>query len=432
MKILHTVESYLPARHGMSEVVRQISERLVTRGHQVTVATSCDSRRSEKVINGVEVIGFDVHGKSAIGMWGDISGYQRFLLDSNPDVIVNFAAQQWATDLTLPLLPQLKARKVFVPTGFSALADPMFSDYFASMTQWMRAYDTCVFLSDAYRDIDFARDAGVEPIAIIPNGAAEEEFQRPPDSGLRERLGIPKHHQLIIHVAGYLSVAKGQAEAVRIFSRSGLEDATLLLICPDFGKSAIQSLTPRQILKGIYHLVRGKGLRGFAFPAQLHLLQYFERKRNAARGCQIRGVSLTRQDTISAFLEADLLLFPSWIECSPLVLFEAAASRTPFLVTDVGNSAEIIRWTGGGRLLPGFRTNDREGSVLADVESGARCLDALMADGAARAQMASQAHQAWRQYFTWSRITEQYESLYASLLSGDSIKSRFLPPPFIQ
>ena len=126
MKILHTVESYLPARHGMSEVVRQISERLVQRGHHVTVATSNDQRRQTSQIEGVDVRYFDVYGKSAIGIWGDASGYQKFLLDFNPDVIVNFAAQQWATDLTLPLLSRLKARKVFVPTGFSALGDPIF------------------------------------------------------------------------------------------------------------------------------------------------------------------------------------------------------------------------------------------------------------------------------------------------------------------
>jgi glycosyltransferase involved in cell wall biosynthesis len=432
MKILHTVESYLPARHGMSEVVRQISERLVARGHQVTVATSNDSHRTDGVIDGVQVRGFDVHGKSAIGVWGDVSGYQRFLLDFEPDVIVNFAAQQWATDLALPLLPRLKARKVFVPTGFSALADPMFRAYFTSMKEWMRAYDACVFLSDSYRDIDFAREAGVESIAIIPNGAAEEEFQRAPDSCLRERLGIPNHHQLIIHVAGYLSVAKGQAEAVEIFSRSGLEDATLLLICPDFAQSATRSLTPKQILKGIYHLARGKGLRSIAFPTQLQLLRRFNRKRNSSHGRQILGVSLTREDTISAFLEADLLLFPSWIECSPLVLFEAAAAQTPFLVTEVGNTAEIIRWTGGGQLLPGVQSNDREGSIQADVDAGARSLDALMADAPARARMASQAHQAWHEHFTWSRIADQYESLYESLLAGESIRSKFLPPPSLQ
>jgi glycosyltransferase involved in cell wall biosynthesis len=191
-------------------------------------------------------------------------------------------------------------------------------------------------------------------------------------------------------------------------------------------------LTPKQILKGIYHLARGKGLRSIAFPMQLQLLRRFNRKRNRSHGRQILGVSLTRDDTISAFLEADLLLFPSWIECSPLVLFEAAAAQTPFLVTEVGNAAEIIRWTGGGQLLPGVQSNDREGSIQADVDAGARRLESLMADAPARARMASQAHQAWHEHFTWSRIADQYESLYASLLAGEPIRSRFLPPPSLQ
>jgi glycosyltransferase involved in cell wall biosynthesis len=428
MKILHTVESYLPARHGMSEVVRQISERLVQRGHQVTVATSNDQRRQNNHIEGVEIRSFDVHGKSAIGVWGDVSGYQSFLLDFNPDIIVNFAAQQWATDLTLPLLSRLKARKVFVPTGFSALADPMFRSYFSAMGEWMRSYDACVFLSDSYRDIDFARSAAVESIAIIPNGASAEEFDRLQDPELRQRLGIPEDHQLILHVAGYLSVAKGHAEAVEIFSRSSLRKATLLLVCPDFDPAAMKALTPKQILKGLYHMSRGKGLRGIAFPTQLQLLRRFWRKRNRMHNRQILGVSLSRDETISAFLDANLLLFPSWIECSPLVLFEASAARTPFLITDVGNASEIIRWTGGGRLLPGVRCDDREGSVQADVDAGARCLDDLMADQQAREKMAESAHEAWLRHFTWSRIAEQYEQLYGSLLAGEPIQALFPPP----
>ncbi|MCT0209047.1 glycosyltransferase family 4 protein [Synechococcus sp. CS-1332] len=429
MKILHTVESYLPARHGMSEVVRQISERLVARGHDVTVATRSDPARTGDSIEGVKVRGFDVQGKSAVGVWGDVSGYQRYLLASDADVIVNFAAQQWATDLMLPLLPQLKARKVFVPTGFSALGDPTFAAYFAAMGEWMRSYDTCVFLSDSYRDIDFARREGVERIAIIPNGAAAEEFVRPRDPGLRARLGISEQDLLILHVSGYLSVAKGQAEALDIFSHSQLRQATLLLVSPDFSQSLARSLTPRQLARGLYHLLRGKGLRALAFPTQLQVMKRLNRRRNAAAGRQVLGHALSRHDTVSAFLEADLLLFPSWIECSPLVLFEAAASHTPFLVTPVGNAAEIIAWTGGGQLLPAQCSDDREGSMRADVAAGTQRLEALVADAPARSRMAASAHRAWQAHFTWERIADQYERLYRCLLEGEAITDQFPAPP---
>lgn len=432
MKILHTVESYLPARHGMSEVVRQVSERLVKRGHHVTVATSIDPRRDSNHIEGVAIRGFDVHGKSAIRLWGDVESYQQFILQYDPDILVNFAAQQWATDLVFPLLPKIKARKVFVPTGFSALDDPMFGDYFSMMGQWMQSYDACVFLSDSYRDINFARDAGVKSIVIIPNGAAGEEFDSKKDSEFRNRLGIPYTHQLILHVAGYLSPAKGQAEAVEIFSRSSLRNATLLLVCPDFDRPRLNTYDSKQIFKLLYGVARGRGLRAFSFPTELKIRRKRNHLRNKSQGRQVMGVSLSRKDTVSAFLDADMLLFPSKIECSPLVLFEAAASSTPFLVTDVGNAAEIISWTGGGQLLPGVRRQDHEGSVQVDVNAASHCLDTLMADKPTRMQMAASAKYAWSRHFTWSRIAEQYETLYTSLLADKSVTSLFPAPLSIQ
>ena len=40
MRILHTANTYAPSLDGVAEVVRNISERLVKRGHEVHVATS--------------------------------------------------------------------------------------------------------------------------------------------------------------------------------------------------------------------------------------------------------------------------------------------------------------------------------------------------------------------------------------------------------
>ena len=54
MKIVHTVESYLPAHHGMAEVVRQLSEGLVQLGHDVVILTSFHPERQIiSEINGV-------------------------------------------------------------------------------------------------------------------------------------------------------------------------------------------------------------------------------------------------------------------------------------------------------------------------------------------------------------------------------------------
>ncbi len=416
----------------MSEVVRQISERLVAKGHEVTVATGFYAQRNSPMIDGVRVESFSVFGKSATGVYGDISGYQRFILEFLPDVIVNFAAQQWATDLVFPLLENLRAKKVFVPTGFSALGNPAFRSYFESMRKWVHAYDAGVFLSEDYRDIQFAKDCGFDRIAYIPNGAAEEEFESRYAGHLRAELGIPKNDFLVIHVAGYLSIAKGQMEAVQIFSESAIKNATLLLVCPNFAEGFAQSLKPRQILRAIYHILRGRGLRAFQLPLRLKLaIKRYERK-NRVLGRQIKLVSLPRVKTVEAFQNAQLLLFPSWIECSPIVLFEAAASRAPFLVTDVGNAREIIKWTSGGRILPGVKMDDEEGSMVANVQAGASMLNNLHASVALRETMAHAAHAAWMSYFTWGKIASKYEELYTALLRGEDIRGRFNAPPAAQ
>jgi glycosyltransferase involved in cell wall biosynthesis len=415
----------------MSEVVRQISERLVAKGHEVTVATSRHPERQGDTINGVKVVSFSVSGKGAMRIFGDADLYKRFLLDSSFDVITNFAAQQWATDLMLPILDRIKSKKVFVPTGFSALGDPAFADYFESMRSWIKQYDACVFLSDKYRDIEFSRSAEASNQAIIPNAAAADEFDRPATGEIKERLGIPPEHNLIIHVAGYLSVAKGQVEAVRIFGESEVRDTTLLLICGEFAAGLLAGLRPRNLARGAWQMLRGRGLSGLLPSWQIAAWRRLYQKRNRRFGRRVLTASLSREETVDCFLCADAFLFPSWIECSPLVLFEAAASGTPFLVTDVGNAREIISWTGGGEILPGRRLNDREGSVLADVHAGARMLNSLWSDPKRRAEMASTARKAWRERFTWEKIADRYEELYQALVSGESVAGRFPAPPTI-
>ena len=101
------------------------------------------------------------------------------------------------------------------------------------------------------------------------------------------------------------------------------------------------------------------------------------------------------------------------------------------MATDVGNSLEIIRWTGGGRILPGTRRADREGSMVADVRLGAQTLDRLWADSAQRRSMASSAHAAWQRSFTWEKIACRYEELYERILAGQPIGCAHCTPPHV-
>jgi glycosyltransferase involved in cell wall biosynthesis len=126
--------------------------------------------------------------------------------------------------------------------------------------------------------------------------------------------------------------------------------------------------------------------------------------------------SLPRTDTVAAYMTADLFLFPSNIECSPLVLFECMASRTPFLSTDVGNAAEIADWSQSGLILPTRR--DSKGYSKADIAGSVKVLENLYRDEQLRISMAESGFQAWRERFTWGRIAGDYENLYKKLVGN--------------
>jgi glycosyltransferase involved in cell wall biosynthesis len=109
-----------------------------------------------------------------------------------------------------------------------------------------------------------------------------------------------------------------------------------------------------------------------------------------------------------------LFLFPSNIECSPIVLFECAAASLPFLTNDVGNSVEIASWTKGGEILP--TTIDNAGYSYATIDESAKQLDELLNNKTKLKLMGLKAHEIWKKKYSWEKITEQYEKLYTSLL----------------
>jgi L-malate glycosyltransferase len=118
MRILHTAHSYPPDFSGVSEVVRQLSERLAQRGHEVHVATSLyGTAPREEILGGVTVHRFSVRGNTVQGIKGEHEDYVSFVRSGRWDVLGMHCAQIWSTDLLLPLLGQLHTKKVFTTHG---------------------------------------------------------------------------------------------------------------------------------------------------------------------------------------------------------------------------------------------------------------------------------------------------------------------------
>jgi glycosyltransferase involved in cell wall biosynthesis len=124
-----------------------------------------------------------------------------------------------------------------------------------------------------------------------------------------------------------------------------------------------------------------------------------------------------RDGVVDAYFAADLFVFGSQIECSPLVLFEATAAGLPFVTVPVGNSAEIAQWTGAGVVVDAPR---RGGLVRGRAADMAPVVADLLRDGSRRRELGQRARAAWAADYSWSRVVDRYEALYRELRASSA------------
>jgi len=387
VRILHTVEFYSPSVGGAQEVVRQISERLVKRGHQVTVATTNLPERKSKTINGVQVEGFDISGNQVLGYRGDTKRYLQFLANGNFDVMMNYAAQQWATDLSFSALEHLSYSKVLAPCGFSGLFDPQYSKYFREMPGIMKRYDHIVLHSDITRDAQFAREHGLSQRSVIPNGAGRDEFGLFLDD-FRHRYRIPSDVPMMLTVGSHTGW-KGHSLVIEAFRQAKIGTGAVLVVIGN-------------VLGGI----------GCLRKCRLHAAVVNMLSRGKKR---VLLLNPPREDVVAAYHSADLFVFGSNIECSPIVLFEAMAAGTPFISADVGNAREIAAWSGSGVVIP--TTQGNNGIAYAKASDMSRNIEELLSSPSKLKAFAASGREAWNKRFNWEAIAAQYETLYQRLIN---------------
>jgi glycosyltransferase involved in cell wall biosynthesis len=403
MKFLLCCENYPPSVGGVQEVMRQIAERLAAKGHDVSVATGTHPVRASEVMkNGVRVYSFPVSGGLVQGLHGPVEAYRRFVVGGDFDAIMIKAAQQWSFDALIPVLDEIKVRKVFIPCGFSGFYQAAYRDYYRQMPGWMSRFNALVFYATDYQDIRLAREHGLSGIEVLPNGADEREFGDTLAPGFRAELGIGDGNLLFLTV-GSINGAKGHWEVARAFELARLDrPATLIL----------NGNRPRRSRKGLAWQFLRESLRGRVPLASL------VRRINARQGPVKRVImsDLPRPDLVRAFKASDLFVFASHVEYSPLVLFEAVAAGTPFLATPAGNAEEIVRWTGGGVICAAPRT--RAGRINPDPVSLALEIEQLVTEKERLQNLGQAGRRAFVDNgFSWASIVDRYESILCGMAS---------------
>ncbi|MBT4651918.1 MAG: glycosyltransferase family 4 protein [Candidatus Pacebacteria bacterium] len=392
MKILHTVEFYNPSVGGAQEVVKQLSEHLVNFGHSVTVATSKLSSRNFKLLNGVKIKEFNISGNQVRGFTGEVEKYKRYLQESKFDVVMNYAAQQWATDLFFQVIDNVVSKKVFVPCGFSALYNNSYAEYFSKLPKILKKYDATIYLSNNYRDINFARKYKVNNRIVIPNGADEREFctLSTENNTFRKNNKISQDNFLIVTIGNHTGT-KGHNEAIKVLRNINIDNITLVII----GKKNTTSKCYKKCKRS--ELLQNKIISKFSNNKK-----------------QLKILHLERDETINALKSSDMFLFLSNIECSPLVLFEAAASGKPFVSSDCGNAGEIAAWTKSGMIAKSIQ--DKYGYTRVNTQDVIKKITILEKDKQLRSRLGNAGRKSWQNFFTWNKITREYEKLYTKIL----------------
>jgi glycosyltransferase involved in cell wall biosynthesis len=112
----------------------------------------------------------------------------------------------------------------------------------------------------------------------------------------------------------------------------------------------------------------------------------------------------SRQQTIEAFTDADIFLFGSKVECAPLVMYEAFASKTLLISLDCGNVKDYQ-------------------DVACLVKNEAEALEIIrdyMSHPEAYRDRVERGYQLFLNELNWEKIARRYEQYYRSLLEGNA------------
>ena len=167
MKILIVSFTFPPQVGGVAEVARTQAAGFAARGHEVTVATTFDARRTDAdAPTGVKVKQFNITGNflAGVGYHGAVAAFQEFMAAHPADVILIHAWQTFGPDLAVPVFGRSRARKVMLSHGFDAHLPRLHARFPWGVGEWlrslpyvwklprmMRSFDRLVFLS-GHRD----------------------------------------------------------------------------------------------------------------------------------------------------------------------------------------------------------------------------------------------------------------------------------------
>lgn len=407
MRILHVTPHYYPSLGGSDVHIKELSERLARRGHEVTVLTANswglndhggkDRLSDSEVINGVNVHRFRAPGR--VHKWFqqslNIRGAHRILSlavgGGRLQMLANSPISMEALGFTLRARHDIAA---------------VINWYYGSL-----AYQTCV-----------ARRISGLPLVGIPLSHTDRQWTRSDlyvrmlsdcdavaaNTDHEKRFIEGRSGQRNVHVVGVgidpAQFANVDARTVR--RKYQLGDAPLVGYV---GRMAANKgvVTLIEAMKEVWRtvpaarlLLAGSGLPG-TLSCQEEITRVFQTLSPAERERVIGIGSFTDSEKAGIFAALDIFAMPSTAESFGIAYLEAWACRKPVIGARIGSTACVIEDGVDGALVDPEKPDDLARAILR-----------LLGDRTMRNEMGRTGHMKTITNFTWDKVTDKIERLY--------------------
>ena len=327
MKILHIIPYFNPKRGGDVNVCYNLSKQLVKRGQEVTIITTDFEFDEEyaKIIEkeGVKVIPF--HCLANISLFLISPSIKRWLKGNirKFDIVHMHTFRSYQNSVVHHYAP-----KYNIPYILQAHGDVPYANIkdrrkkvFDIIFGYRILRNALKVIAVSKAEVEQYKQAGIneDKIVPVPDGIDVNAFKNLPTYGkFREKYDI-KEKRMILFL-GLIHKRKGIDFLIKSFSELTKEsnDVVLVVIGPDDG----------------YKVEIEKLITALNLGNRIKLMGYVDEK-----------------DKISAYIDADILVYPGILEIFGLVPFEAIMCGTPVIVTDDCGCGELVEASGAGYLV---------------------------------------------------------------------------------
>jgi glycosyltransferase involved in cell wall biosynthesis len=378
MKILQVIPYFTPKRGGNVNVVYNISNQLVKRGHVVIIITTdvgfdkeyAESLKRVQVIPFKCIANIGLFISPSMKKWlkKNIRNYDIIHLHSFP-LYQNVIVHHYAKKYNIPYI--LQAHGSVLHTFQKQRLKKIFDLIFGYRI--LREASKVIALTKT--EVEQYKKMGVDEdkIEIVPNGIDLSEYNSLPKRGeFRRKYKIGDDEKMILYI-GRLHKSKGIKLLVNAFAdvSKELDNVILVFVGPDDGY--------RSALNGI--------IKELKIDNKVLFTGF-----------------VNNEEKMAAFVDADVLVIPSFTGF-PVTFLEACACGTPIITTNNGDKLDWIQ--------------DKVGYVVRyDKDQLRDAIIKVLSDEELRRRFGKEGKRLVREGFGWEKFVGKIEGVYEDCVKG--------------